>query len=83
MAAAEKHTQEYERTKLARPDRKDKESDLVNVGEVVIGDLVDSIVALIFMAIDPRGRRGALVDIFLCFSDPHNTSRKMMHSGMP
>ena len=38
---------------------------MVNVGEVVIGDLVDSMVALIPMAIDAHVRWGALLNTFL------------------
>ena len=38
---------------------------MVNVGKVIIGDLVDSMVALIPMAIDAHGLRGALLDMFL------------------
>ena len=64
-AAAKNHIQEYEWKKLARPGRKDKESDLVNVGNVIIGNPIDSMVALIPMAVDAHGCWGALLDVFL------------------
>ena len=59
LKPGEKHIRESDQTKLVR------QTGIVNHGEVVIGNLYNSLVALFLMKVDTNGRSGALMIVFL------------------